>query len=111
MHRKRRRVSGTVRNSGPRFQFRLYPAGGGGAQALSLCSLAMPSRTSFRAFSPANLAAFSDLKPLVQILTPSGLGRLLISHCHWGGFPPRVIETKYSFKSLMPPSSGLILGF
>src|SRR6516225_3705295 len=37
---------------------------------------------------------------------PSGLGRLLISHCHWGGFPLIVTETKYSFKRLYP-SPGL----
>src|SRR6516165_6597689 len=64
----------------------------------------MPSRSSRRAFSPASLAAFSDLKPLPQSLIPSGLGRLLISHCHWGGFPLLVIETKYSFKELSPPA-------
>jgi hypothetical protein len=50
------------------------------------------------------LAAFSDLKPLAQSLTPSGFGRLLISHCHWGGFPSLLIKTKYSFKKLMPPT-------
>jgi len=75
------------------------------AQVLLLCSRAILSRSFLRAFSPASLAAFSDLKPLAYSLMPSGLGRLLISHCHWGGLPLLVIETEYSFKRSCPQFS------
>jgi hypothetical protein len=39
-------------------------------------SWAMPSSSFRKAFSPANLAADSDLNPALQSFTPNGFGRL-----------------------------------